>query len=107
MRERALGWRGIDSGVAGEPQLRVYASPENHSSIDKAIRLAGIGQQNLVKLPTDGSWALQPEALAHAMTNRRQEGQIRMQAGYDHSYFFVATFMPDHMEFHAEALGLA
>ena len=27
MRERALGWRGNDSGVTGEKQLRVYASP--------------------------------------------------------------------------------
>jgi S-formylglutathione hydrolase len=27
-----------------------------------------------------------------------------MQPGYDHSYFFVASFMEDHVEFHAEAL---
>jgi len=27
-----------------------------------------------------------------------------MQAGYDHSYFFVSTFMEDHITFHAEAL---
>ena len=45
MRERTLGWRGIDSGIAGEKQLRIYASPETHSSVDKAIRIAGIGQQ--------------------------------------------------------------
>ena len=29
---------------------------------------------------------------------------VRMQAGYDHSYFFVASFMADHIGFHAEAL---
>ena len=67
MRERALGWRGNDSGMAGERQLRVYASPETHSSIDKAVRIAGIGQQHLVKVPTDGSWALDPEALRAAI----------------------------------------
>jgi S-formylglutathione hydrolase len=44
---------------------------------------------------------LKPEALAHAMTERRQNGSFRMQPGYDHSYFFVSTFMPDHMRFHA------
>lgn len=49
---------------------------------------------------------LKPEALSHAMLARRQEGAFRMQKGYDHSYFFVSTFMPDHLEFHAEALGL-
>lgn len=47
---------------------------------------------------------LKPEALAEAMAARRQQGVFRMQAGYDHSYFFVATFMEDHVGFHAEAL---
>ena len=47
---------------------------------------------------------LKPEALAHAMMERRQNGLVRMQAGYDHSYFFVSTFMADHVAFHAEAL---
>jgi S-formylglutathione hydrolase len=47
---------------------------------------------------------LMPEALSQAMAARRQDGVFRMQKGYDHSYFFVSTFMPDHLEFHAEAL---
>lgn len=47
---------------------------------------------------------LRPEALAAAMAARRQPGVFRMQAGYDHSYFFVATFMEDHVAFHAENL---
>lgn len=47
---------------------------------------------------------LKPEALAQAMMERRQQGIMRMQAGYDHSYFFVSTFMADHISFHAEAL---
>lgn len=47
---------------------------------------------------------LRPEALAEAMAARRQQGVFRMQKGYDHSYFFVASFMADHVGFHAEAL---
>ncbi|KAF0676519.1 S-formylglutathione hydrolase [Profundibacterium mesophilum] len=47
---------------------------------------------------------LRPEALASAVATRRQEATLRLQPGYDHSYFFVATFMPEHIEFHAEAL---
>ena len=47
---------------------------------------------------------LRPEALASAMATRRQPGTFRMQQGYDHSYFFVQSFIPDHIEFHAEAL---
>ena len=47
---------------------------------------------------------LKPEALAEAMTAKRQDGVFRMQTGYDHSYFFVSTFMEDHVAFHAEAM---
>ena len=47
---------------------------------------------------------LQPEALAGAMAERRQAGAFRMQQGYDHSYFFVSTFMEEHIAFHAAAL---
>lgn len=47
---------------------------------------------------------LKPESLAQAMAARRQPGAFRMQRGYDHSYFFVSTFIPDHIAFHAEAL---
>lgn len=48
---------------------------------------------------------LKPESLAHAMMARRQPGQFRMQEGYDHSYFFVQSFMADHILWHAERLG--
>lgn len=47
---------------------------------------------------------LKPECLAEAMAARRQDGAFRMQKGYDHSYFFVSTFMEDHLAFHGEAL---
>ena len=47
---------------------------------------------------------LKPEALAEAATARRQQMTFRMQPGYDHSYFFISTFMEDHVAFHAENL---
>lgn len=47
---------------------------------------------------------LKPEALAEAIATRRQPATLRLQPGYDHSYFFVASFMEDHVRFHAEAL---
>ena len=47
---------------------------------------------------------LKPEALAAAIAAKRQEGTFRIQPGYDHSYFFVASFMEDHIAFHADAL---
>ena len=47
---------------------------------------------------------LKPEALAAVIAETRQPAVFRMQPGYDHSYFFVASFMADHVAFHAEAL---
>ena len=49
--------------------------------------------------------ALMPEALGAAMGHVRQPGALRLQGGYDHSYFFVASFIADHIALHAEALG--
>ena len=45
-----------------------------------------------------------PEALAAAVSTRRQQAMLRLQPGYDHSYFFISTFMEDHVTFHAEAV---
>ncbi|RUS60167.1 S-formylglutathione hydrolase [Pseudorhodobacter sp. E13] len=47
---------------------------------------------------------LKPEALAEAMMASRQNAMVRMQKGYDHSYYFVSSFMEDHIAFHTEAL---
>ncbi|EPX76117.1 S-formylglutathione hydrolase [Salipiger mucosus] len=47
---------------------------------------------------------LKPEALAAAIARRRQAATFRMQAGYDHSYFFVQSFAGDHVAWHAERL---
>jgi S-formylglutathione hydrolase len=47
---------------------------------------------------------LRPETLAEAAAKRRQQATLRMQPGYDHSYFFISSFMEDHITFHAEAL---
>ncbi len=48
---------------------------------------------------------LKPETLAQAMMARRQPGWFRMQPGYDHSYFFVNSFIGDHVFWHAERLA--
>ncbi|MGR3290976.1 MAG: S-formylglutathione hydrolase, partial [Paracoccaceae bacterium] len=47
---------------------------------------------------------LRPETLANAIATRRQQAIFRMQPGYDHGFFFVSTFMQDHISFHARAL---
>ncbi|CUH76335.1 pyridoxal phosphate-dependent decarboxylase family protein [Tropicibacter naphthalenivorans] len=50
MRERALDWQGNTRGLAGGAAPRVYCSGQVHTSIDRAIWVSGIGQENLVKI---------------------------------------------------------
>ncbi|MGB3266022.1 MAG: S-formylglutathione hydrolase [Microcoleus sp.] len=47
---------------------------------------------------------LLPEVFAAACAKAGQALTLRMQEGYDHSYYFVASFMEEHMQFHAAAL---
>ncbi len=48
---------------------------------------------------------LQPERLREACKRAGVELELRMQPGYDHSYYFIASFMGDHVAHHARALG--
>lgn len=48
---------------------------------------------------------LRPDALARACAAAHQPLQLRTQPGYDHSYFFIATFIGDHVAHHAAALA--
>ena len=47
---------------------------------------------------------LRPNAISEAMIEKKQTGVYRIQEGYDHSYFFISSFMEEHISFHAEAL---
>jgi len=76
MREAALNWAGLRDGLSAQPRLRLYASAETHSSVDKAVRIAGIGQENLVKVPTDGTLSMKPGALAGAIRADRDAGHL-------------------------------
>lgn len=48
---------------------------------------------------------LKPGLLRAACEKAHVPLQLRMQDGYDHSYFFIATFMEDHLRFHARHIG--
>ena len=55
MRERVLNWDGNKKGLPGQKRLRIYSSNQVHTSIDRAIWVAGIGDENLVRIPTTGA----------------------------------------------------
>ncbi len=93
----------------GRKQFGAYWGDEaNWGPHDATLLMQGMGFDGpvLIDTGTDDQFGdlLGTEHLAQAMAERRQEGQIRLQKGYDHSYFFVSTFMEDHIAFHAEAL---
>lgn len=48
---------------------------------------------------------LRPDLLSAACAGRHVSLDLRMQDGYDHSYFFIATFIADHLRFHARHLS--
>ncbi|MEM7677716.1 MAG: pyridoxal-dependent decarboxylase [Myxococcota bacterium] len=63
-RERASDFALDRGGVAEtEAPLCVYASQQAHSSIDKAVLLAGFGRKYFVRVPTTADYAMDPEAL--------------------------------------------
>ena len=47
---------------------------------------------------------LKTELLVQACERAGQQATIRMQPGYDHSYYFISTFMAEHVGWHAERL---
>ncbi|CAM9202235.1 unnamed protein product [Hapterophycus canaliculatus] len=51
---------------------------------------------------TDGQ--LNPETLVKACEDKGQPCEMRMQDGYDHSYFFISSFIEDHISMHADRL---
>lgn len=64
-REVSTGWTANEDGVPNN--LRVYCSTETHSSIEKAVAIAGIGRKNVVKVATDTQHRMDPKALEKAV----------------------------------------
>jgi aromatic-L-amino-acid decarboxylase len=74
---QAAGLNAAAGGLAGRtdvPQLRVYASDEAHSSIEKACMTLGLGQAGLSKIPTNDRFELRIDALEEAIALDRKAG---------------------------------
>ncbi|MBO9450482.1 S-formylglutathione hydrolase [Tropicibacter sp. R16_0] len=94
----------------GRKQLSAYLGDDEAlwAKHDASLMMAETGFDGPILIDTGTSDQfidlLRPEALSIAIAARRQQATVRLQPGYDHSYFFVSTFMEDHVIFHAEAL---
>jgi aromatic-L-amino-acid decarboxylase len=72
-RERATGWSTNETGV--DRPLTAYTSTEGHSSVEKSVRIAGLGDANLRKVEVDESFAMRPEALDRAIQEDVEAGR--------------------------------
>lgn len=55
--------------------FRIYCSSQTHSSIDKAVKIAGLGIDNLIKVNVDENLAMQPHDLKHTIQQDLKNGK--------------------------------
>ena len=73
-REQYSQYRINTHGLQDRPRYAIYGSDQTHSSIDKAVKIAGLGHANLCKVDTDEAYAMKPEALEAAMVRDQVAG---------------------------------
>jgi aromatic-L-amino-acid decarboxylase len=71
-RERATEWRSNENGYRGG--LVAYASSQAHSSIEKAVKIAGLGHSQLRLIDVDDRYAMRPEHLVEQIRQDRDNG---------------------------------
>jgi aromatic-L-amino-acid/L-tryptophan decarboxylase len=75
----ALNLQVREDGMSGRPDLpllRLYASEQSHSSIEKALIALGLGQRSLVKVPADAEFRMDAGALARLIDKDRRAGHL-------------------------------
>ncbi len=66
-REKVTGFAVNDRGFDSGNKYALYCSTETHSSIEKAVKIAGFGKNSLRKVPVDKSYAMSPSTLEDAI----------------------------------------
>jgi aromatic-L-amino-acid decarboxylase len=76
-REQATRFISNAQGLQAAPggTLRIYASAESHSSVEKGAKAAGFGAANVVKVALDGDYALDPQDLAQRIAEDLAAGR--------------------------------
>jgi aromatic-L-amino-acid decarboxylase len=73
-RERATGWQANMNGVQDNCKLAVYTSAEAHSSVEKAVKMAGLGQSSIRLVAVDADFVMKPSALISMIEDDRKKG---------------------------------
>lgn len=75
------GWDVEREGLAGAPQFRILCG-QRHGSIERAVRLLGLGSDNVIDLPVNNLGRLEASILAKALEeNRKSPTIVALQAG--------------------------
>ena len=74
-REKYSNYQINEKGFADFEGMRIYCSTETHSSIEKAVKIAGFGKENLVKVDVDDQLRLDAAALEKAIKNDLETGK--------------------------------
>ncbi|MFQ6021436.1 MAG: pyridoxal-dependent decarboxylase [Acidiferrobacterales bacterium] len=73
-RERTTDFQTNERGI--DRPLTAFTSTQAHSSIEKAVKIAGIGRDNLRMVEVDEAYTMRPEALEGAIVKDRKSGRI-------------------------------
>ncbi len=73
-RERITGYRTNERGCDG--RLTAYVSTQTHSSVEKAVKIAGMGREQLRAVAVDETFAMDPKALGEAIGRDRDAGLV-------------------------------
>jgi len=75
-REQKSNYSVNERGLFDQPVFRVYCSEETHSSIERAVKVAGLGRRNLVKIPVDDSFRMRTDLLEAAIEKDKRSGYM-------------------------------
>jgi aromatic-L-amino-acid decarboxylase len=73
-REKYSGYKINENGAEAFRGFKVYCSTETHSSIEKAVKIAGLGKKNLVKIDVDDAFCLRADLLQQAIKEDIEQG---------------------------------
>jgi aromatic-L-amino-acid/L-tryptophan decarboxylase len=75
-REKATDFTVNENGIGQNTICRVYCSEQTHSSVDKAVKISGIGRKNLVKIAVNDDFSMDHEKLEEAIRSDKAKGYI-------------------------------
>src|SRR5450759_4753419 len=75
-REKSTNFSINNEGAEHAGTLKIYCSGQTHSSVEKAVKISGIGRKNLVKIPVKEDFSMDPVKLKEAIIRDKKKGEI-------------------------------